>query len=138
MRKAILPVSLGLFGLALTAWFMWWIFEGQREDVAIARAFLTHVAAEEYTDARALMTQPLAVRIPSAALSQQFGQIEPWHRLRFGQRSSQSFGEGRETELWGRGIAVSGCESDLYIRMRSGLIDQYEVTPLCPLAGEEA
>lgn len=117
MKRAILPISLGLAGLAATVWFFWWIFEGQREDVAVARAFLNHIAAEEMAEARALMTPALAIQLPTATMSQRIGQIEPWERIRFGQRSSEGFDPARETELFGVGIAVSGCESDLYIRI---------------------
>lgn len=132
MRHAILPVSLGLAGLAITAAFMWWIFAGQREDVAVARAFLSHIAAEEHSRARALLSPALAAQLPADMLEREFGTIEAWDRLRFGRRNTQSFGEGRETELHGTGTTGSGCRSTLFLRLSGGLIDAFDITPLCP------
>ncbi len=138
MRKAILPITLGLAGLGVTAWFFWWAFESQRADVAVARSFLNHVAAEEFTQAQTLLSPLLASQMPRTALGQQFGRIEPWNSLSFRNRSSNSSSDGRQTELWGTGTAVSGCESELYIRLRDGLIDEYNITPLCPMIGQDA
>ncbi|MEX3016514.1 hypothetical protein [Gymnodinialimonas hymeniacidonis] len=137
MKKAILPITLGLAGLGLTVWLFWWAFESQREDVAVARAFLTHIAAEEYDQAQTLLTPLLASRLSPTALDRQFGRIEPWERLRFGERSSNSSSDGRRTQIWGLGITVSGCESELFVRLQDGLIDEYNVTPLCPMIGED-
>lgn len=138
MKRAILPVSLGLAGLAATGALMWWAFESQREDVAVARAFLTHIAAEEHAEARALMTPALATRLADGGLARMFGQIEPWDHIGFSSRSSNSAGGMRRTELYGTGEAISGCESGLIVELRNGLIDSFNVTPLCPRADVEA
>ncbi len=58
MKKNYLATAalLGLGSLALIIWGAWTLFEGQRGDVAIARAFLTHIAADEHPQAVALMS----------------------------------------------------------------------------------
>ena len=125
-------------GAGLTAALVWWLFTGQREDVAIARAFLTHIAQEEHFEAHALMSPELAAQVPTATLAQQFGQIQPWDHIGFRQRSTQSFGDARATELHGHGTTASDCVSTLYIRLYAGQIVQYDVTPLCRVVGEDA
>ena len=131
MRRAILPVSLGLGGLALTVWLVWTLFAGQREDVAIARSFLTLIAEADHAAAEALMTPALSARVGPRGLSELFGQIEPWDHIGFRSRDTNGGGSARRTELFGTGEAQSGCESALTIRMIGGLIDAFNVTPLC-------
>lgn len=134
MRRAILPVSLGLAGLALSVWLVWMIFESQRQDVAIARAFLTHVAAQELTQAGDLMTPALATRIGPRGLQPLFGEIEAWDHIGFSSRSTNTAQGVRRTELRGTGTALSGCESLLRMVLVDGLVDAFNVTPLCPAA----
>lgn len=137
MRKAILPISLGLGGLALTVWLFWGLFATQRADVAVARNFLTQVAAADYGAAQGLMTPALADRAGPVVLSGMFNRIEPWERIRFSSRRSHSSGGSYITDLVGRGITASGCESALAMTLIDGLVDAFNVTPLCPLSGEE-
>lgn len=136
-RRAIVPVSLGLGSLVALTWLFWTAFEGQREDVATARAFLTHIAAEQHAEARALMTPALAQQIGPGGLRHIFGQIEPWDHIGFSSRHSNGAGPARITDLFGVGDAASGCESVLTVQLNGGRIDGFNVTPLCPLAGTE-
>lgn len=136
-RRAVVPVTLGLGSLAALIWLAWTLFEGQREDVVITRAFLTHIAAEEFDQANALMTQALLSDLGPGGLSRTFGQIEPWDHIGFTSRNTNGAGEMRITELFGVGDAVSGCESVLRIQLISGLIESFDVTPLCPRAGTD-
>ncbi|MBL4627597.1 MAG: hypothetical protein JKY00_06075 [Roseicyclus sp.] len=139
MRRAILPVSLTLAGFFLMGWLFWGAFEAQRQDVAVARAFLTHLAAEEHPQATALMTPALSDRVGPGGLARFFGQIEPWDHIGFSSRSSRGGGDdARITELHGTGDAASGCESGLAIRLIDGLIDAFDVTPLCPRVATDA
>lgn len=134
-RRAIVPVSLGLGSLAVLVWLAWALFEGQRDDVATARAFLTHIAAERHAEATALMTPALAWQIGAGGLTRMFGQIEAWDHIGFSTRSSNGAGEARVTDLLGVGDAASGCESVLTFQLIGGRIDAFNVTPLCPLTG---
>ncbi|GAB5448784.1 hypothetical protein [Gymnodinialimonas sp.] len=136
-RRAVVPITLGLGSLALLGWLFWSVFEGQREDVATARAFLTHIAAEQHTQARALMTPALAQQIGAGGLNRIFGQIEPWDHIGFSSRSSNGAGPARITDLLGVGDTVSGCESVLSIQLIGGQVDAFNVTPLCPRAGTD-
>lgn len=136
-RRAVVPVTLGLSGLAGIIWLGWMAFEGQREDVAVARAFLTHIAEGAHADAISLMTPALAVQMNVGRLQRSLGEIEPWDHIGFSSRNTQSAGESRTTRLFGVGEALSGCESVLDIRMRAGQIDAFSISPLCPLAGTD-
>lgn len=132
MRRAILPISLVLLSFgALTALFMW-IFQGQRDDVAAAREFLTLLAAGDHGAASEFMTPALSRQINSADLNLRLGNLEQWDRLSFPSRSSNWAGEDRSTEITGTGTTVSGCESSLTIRIENGQIDAFNITPLCP------
>lgn len=138
LRPAIVPVSLGLGGLALMTIPFWGLFENQREDVALARAFLTHIAANERTEANALMAPALADQIGVGGLERLFGQIEPWDHIGFSSRNTNGIGEMRTTELYGVGEALSGCESALHIQIVNGLIHSFNVTPVCARIGANA
>lgn len=136
-RRAIVPVTLGLLGLASVVWLVWTLFEGQREDVATARAFLTHIAAEQHSSATELLDPALLQDIGPGGLAVMFGQIEPWDHIGFSSRNTNGGGAARLTELFGAGEAVSGCQSTLRIMMIGGLIQSFNVTPLCPRAGTD-
>lgn len=137
MRRALLPVTLSLAGLALIVWFVWGLFEAQRGDVAIARAFLTHVAAGETEAAAALMTPALAGVLGPRGLSDRFAQIEPWEHIGFSSRRSNRTGDMRRTDLIGTGTAISGCESALRMTLLGGQVDAFNVTPLCTAGDAE-
>lgn len=136
-QRAIVPVSLGLGSLAGVIWLAWALFESQREDVATARAFLTHIAAEQHAQATTLMAPELTQDVGPGGLALMFGQIEPWDHIGFSSRNTNGGGTARLTELLGVGEAVSGCQSSLRIMMIGGLIQSFNVTPLCPLAGTD-
>lgn len=138
MKRAILPLSLVTLGVCLFGWLIWTAFESQRADVAVARSFLTHIAAAEYDEAQALMTPALMAQAGPDTLTFGFGTIEPWERIRFTSRQSNNTGDLRRTDLSGRGITVTGCESTLRMRLVNGLIDAFDVTPLCPATGVDA
>ncbi len=133
-----IPITLAVLGLGPFVALAWWIFASQRDDVATARAFLTHIAEDDHAAARALMSPPLAVQMSTTRLSREFGQIEMWESLSFPNRSSNTTNGTRETEIYGTGTAMSGCESDLMIRLIDGLVDAFNVTPLCPRSGVDA
>lgn len=138
-RRAIVPVTLGVGSLAAFIWMAWAIFDSQREDVAIARAFLTHIATEQNTQAIALMAPILVDDIGGPGeLQSRFGEIEPWDHIGFSSRNTTGFGDMRTTELFGVGEAVSGCESVLHIQMVNGLIHAFNISPLCPQVGTDA
>ncbi|WP_224813835.1 hypothetical protein [Hasllibacter sp. MH4015] len=137
-KSPLIPITLGLLSLAGIAWLFWSIFATQRDDVSVARAFLTHVAAGDHAEARALMSPALAVQLPTTRMAAEFGDIEPWDRLAFPQRNSNTSNGIRRTEIYGTGHAVSGCESDLVIVLIDGLVDAFNVTPLCPAIGVDA
>lgn len=137
-RRAIVPVTLGLGSLAAFIWMAWAMFDSQREDVVVARAFLTHIATEQHTQAIALMTPALVDEIGPQGLQRRFGQIEPWDHIGFSSRNTNGTGDVRTTELFGVGEAVSGCESVLRIQMVNGLIQAFDVSPLCPRVGTDA
>ncbi|ABD53876.1 hypothetical protein [Jannaschia sp. CCS1] len=137
-RGAALPVTLAAISVAAMGWLGWGFFETQREDVATTRAFLTHIAANEHAEAVRLMSPALAAQVNSAQLHRIFGDIEPWDHIGFSSRSTQTNGSERSTQLYGRGSSVSGCESELTIRLHNGLIDRFDVTPLCSRAGTDA
>lgn len=132
-----MPVSLGLSGLAVTVWLFWTLFENQREDVVVARAFLIHIADQDYSAATALMAPALAAQTGSGGLNGTFGQIEPWDHIGFASRNTNGGGDMRTTELRGTGEAMSGCESALHIQMVNGLIHSFTVRPLCPQIGTD-
>ncbi|MBF9043297.1 hypothetical protein HKCCE4037_08165 [Rhodobacterales bacterium HKCCE4037] len=138
MRQAILPLSLVFGSLALVAAFVWWIFESQREDVAVARSFLTNLATQDFDASRALMTPLLSATLTESEINRAFGRLEEWDRLRIGQRSSTTSGGSRQTEMWGLGTTISGCESELYVRTRDGLVDAINITPICPSPSVDA
>ena len=131
-RRAIVPISIVTAALIPFGWLMWMAFEGQREDVATARAFLTHVATGQHAEAEALMSPTLSQRLGTGGLQRVFGQIEPWDHIGFSSRDTQSGGSARATSLYGVGETVSGCESVLRVELIGGLIDAFNVTPLCP------
>lgn len=137
LRRAIVPISLVLVAVAAMGVLGWKAFEGQREDVAIARAFLTHVAAEEFGEAQDLMTAALIQRVGPSGLRRLFGQIEQWDHIGFSSRSTNGFGDIRSTELYGVGETVSGCESELHINLRNSRIQAFDVTSLCPRNGTD-
>lgn len=137
MHRAILPVTLGLGGLALTIGGAWAIFATQREDVGIARSFLTHIAAQDHEQARALMTPALQNRLRGMGLERTFGEIEPWDHIGFSSRTTNGLSEHRQTQLYGSGEAQSGCESGLDILLINGLVEAFTVSPLCHLAGTD-
>jgi len=132
MKRAILPLALVTLGVVLLGWLMWTAFGGQRADVAVARSFLSHVAASEFDAADALMTPALQARLGAGGLQRAFGQIEPWERSRFRSRTSNGFGDTRTTRLLGFGTTPSGCTSDLATSPVNGAIDAFSVNPLCP------
>lgn len=136
-RRAVVPVTLGLGSLALIIWGAWALFETQREDVVVARAFLTHIAAENHAAAHALLAPALGNSLGRAGLAHRFGRIEPWDHIGFSSRNTGSTGDGRTTELLGTGEAISGCESTLRIQMINGLIHSFDVTPLCLQIGTD-
>ncbi|WP_341862576.1 hypothetical protein [Gymnodinialimonas sp. 57CJ19] len=136
-RRAIVPISLALVAVAAMGALGWKAFEGQREDVAIARAFLTHIAAEQYGEAEDLMTAALIQRVGPGGLRRLFSPIEPWDHIGFSSRSTNGFGDTRSTELYGVGEAVSGCESELQINLRNSRIQAFDITPLCPRNGTD-
>lgn len=137
MHNGVVPVTLGLGALALVAWGFWSLFATQREDVAIARTFLTHIAAEDHAQATAMMTPALQDRLGTSGLPRLFGEIEPWDHIGFSSRSTNGFSEFRQTQLYGRGEAPSGCESGLDILMINGLVEAFSVLPLCPRTGTD-
>ncbi len=138
MKRAILPVSLGLAGLALTVWLFWGLFANQRADVAVARSFLTHIAASEFDEANTLISSALDAQLGAAGLQGMFGAIEPWEALRFRSRDSNGIGEDRTTVLRGTGSTPSGCASILQITLIGGLIDAFSINPLCPATVTDA
>lgn len=138
MHRAILPVTLGLGGLALTIWGAWAIFATQREDVAITRDFLTYVADQDHAQAYDLMTPALQDRLGVGGLQRVFGDIEQWDHIGFSSRTTNGLSEFRQTQLFGSAEAVSGCESGLEFILINGLIESFSVTPLCHLAGTDA
>lgn len=138
MRQAIVPITLGLGSLALMIWGGWVLFAGQRDDVATARAFLTHIAAGEHLAATGLMAPALAEQLTPTSLAHRYGRIEPWDHIGFSSRNTNGAGEMRQSELFGVGDAQSGCESMLRIMMVNGLIHSFTIAPLCEIEGEEA
>lgn len=136
-RRAIVPISLAVVSVSFMGALIWMAFGGQRDDVAVSRAFLTHIAAEEHSEARALMHPSLAAQVAPGGLARLFGEIEAWDHIGFASRSSNGLGDGRFTTLYGVGEAVSGCESTLRIELLGGLIQAFDITPLCPRAGTD-
>lgn len=135
MRRAILPITLTAAGLGAFGLLMWSIFAGQRDDVAIARDFLTFLAEGDHVAAAKLVTPELGAELRARPLTQVFGEIEDWTALRFPSRSSDMSNGRRMTEITGTGETISGCESRLSLRLIDGLVDMVNVTPLCPAAG---
>ncbi|QXT39344.1 hypothetical protein [Gymnodinialimonas ceratoperidinii] len=136
-RRAIVPISLALASVTFMGALIWMAFGGQRDDVAVSRAFLTHIAAEEHSEAVALLHPSLSAQVGPGGLARIFGEIEPWDHIGFSSRSSHGRGDGRFTELYGVGEAVSGCESALRVELLGGLIQSFDITPLCPRAGTD-
>lgn len=132
MKGTLLPISLGLAGLALLVWLVWGLFATQRADVATARAFLTEIAEGRHEAAEARMTGALVQRVGPGGLGRLFGPVEPWTRLGFTARETDHSGGTRRTDLRGTGRTPSGCESRLRLTLIDGLVDAFDVTPLCP------
>ncbi len=135
MHKAVVPVTLCLGALALLGWGFWSLFASQREDVATARTFLTHIAAQDLDQATALMTPALQGRLSADGLEHAFGGIEPWGHISFSSRNTNGISEFRQTQLYGSGDTPSGCASGLDVILINGLIEAFTISPLCRLAG---
>ena len=136
MKRAILPISLTLLGLGPFVAFFWFMFSTQRDDVATARAFLTHLAAQDYRAAQALMTPELAAQVTAQDLARSIGPLQPWERIGFSSRSTEGFGTARTTDLIGFGRAQGDCGSPLSLRLRGGLVDAFNLQTLCPAGGD--
>ena len=137
MRRAVFPISMLALALGLLGGVMWWLFAGQRDDVATARMFLRHLASGDHAAAHALMTPALAEDLPVDLLNAEFSGIEEWDHLGFSNRITNGFGPARLTEIYGRGTSITGCESGLVLRLISGEVDALNITPLCRSDSDE-
>lgn len=134
MRKAFGWIG-GIFGLVAFGAVMWNLFGSQRDDVALAREFLTLMAGDQYAAAEKMVTPGLAAELETRPLAQVFGDLQEWSELSFPNRSSNSANGRRVTEITGTGTTVTGCESALSIRLVNGLIDAANISPVCQEAG---
>jgi hypothetical protein len=106
-------------------------FRGQKDDADTSRAFLTHLAAGEIAEARALLHTSLAAQFSDVALETATRGMEPYTEIRFPSISFSSSLGNRTTDLSGTGTTASGCESALAFSLLNGEITRFDITPLC-------
>jgi hypothetical protein len=104
--------------------------EGQRGDAETARLFMTHAAAEETTQAHALLHPTGSARY-SVELAALMADMAPYSRISFPSVSFSTANGTRTTELSGIGSTNADCESDLHFTLVDGLITTFDITPLC-------
>ncbi|ABD53877.1 hypothetical protein [Jannaschia sp. CCS1] len=127
--RGLLVTLLGA-GLVIAAAFIFG-FQGQKDDTDTSRAFLTHAAAGEMTEAHTLLHTSIAERHSVDDLTDILAGMDVYSTISFPSISFSASNGSRSTELTGTGTTDSGCESALRFDLLDGEITFFDITPLC-------
>jgi hypothetical protein len=135
MFKGARGVILVLLGAAaiITCAFIFG-FRGPKDDIATARTFLNHLAADEITEAQALLHPSATQDLANTDIRDVLGIVanaEPFAEMGFPFINFSVVNGLRTTEISGTGTTARGCESALSFVLLNGEISFFNIEPLC-------
>lgn len=132
MFKGPRGLLLTLLGAAIIiAGAFYFGFQGQKDDTETSRAFMTHAAAGEVTEAHALLHASVTQNLSADDLAEMMSGMEVYSTISFPSISFSNVNGRRTTELTGTATTDTGCESDVTFALLNGAITGFDITPLC-------